>query len=142
MLPLHREADAEAVGRAQGDDADAGVGRLFHRPGAERNVKRGLVDSATRQGGGGGQGRISNDDVIRRANATNYGLGASVWPSNSERAHKVANQIEAGTVWINKHLDMAPHIPFGGAKQSGIGTEFAEEGLAEFTQLQIINEAR
>ena len=45
-------------------------------------------------------------------------------------------------MWINKHLDMAPHIPFGGAKQSGIGTEFAEEGLAEFTQLQIINEAR
>jgi acyl-CoA reductase-like NAD-dependent aldehyde dehydrogenase len=51
----------------------------------------------------------------------------------------VATQLESGTVWINKHLDMAPHIPFGGAKQSGIGTEFAEEGLAEFTQLQIIN---
>ncbi len=83
-----------------------------------------------------------SEDVIRRANATNYGLGASVWSSNSERAHKVAERIEAGTVWINKHLDMAPHIPFGGAKQSGIGTEFAEEGLAEFTQLQIINEAR
>jgi acyl-CoA reductase-like NAD-dependent aldehyde dehydrogenase len=83
-----------------------------------------------------------NDDVIRRANATNYGLGASVWSSDTARAHKVASRIEAGTVWINKHLDMAPHIPFGGAKQSGIGTEFAEEGLAEFTQLQIINEAR
>lgn len=83
-----------------------------------------------------------SDDVIRRANATNYGLGASVWSSSSERAHKVAERIEAGTVWINKHLDMAPHIPFGGAKQSGIGVEFAEEGLAEFTQLQIINEAR
>jgi acyl-CoA reductase-like NAD-dependent aldehyde dehydrogenase len=83
-----------------------------------------------------------SDDVIRRANATNYGLGASVWSSNPERAHKMASQIEAGTVWINKHLDMAPHIPFGGAKQSGIGTEFAEEGLAEFTQLQIINIAR
>jgi len=83
-----------------------------------------------------------SEDVIRRANATNYGLGASVWSSSSERAHKVAERIEAGTVWINKHLDMAPHIPFGGAKQSGIGTEFAEEGLAEFTQLQIINEAR
>ena len=50
--------------------------------------------------------------------------------------------MDAGTVWINKHLDLAPNIPFGGAKQSGIGTEFAEEGLAEFTQLQIINEAR
>ena len=82
------------------------------------------------------------DDVIRRANATTYGLGASVWSSDTKRAHKVASQIEAGTVWINKHLDMAPHIPFGGAKQSGIGTEFAEEGLAEFTQLQVINEAR
>src|SRR5882762_9645717 len=80
-----------------------------------------------------------SDDVIRRANATNYGLGASVWSSDAARAHKMASQIEAGTVWINKHLDMAPHIPFGGAKQSGIGTEFAEEGLAEFTQLQIIN---
>jgi acyl-CoA reductase-like NAD-dependent aldehyde dehydrogenase len=82
------------------------------------------------------------EDVIRRANATNYGLGASVWSSANARAHEVASRIEAGTVWINKHLDMAPHIPFGGAKQSGIGTEFAEEGLAEFTQLQIINEAR
>jgi acyl-CoA reductase-like NAD-dependent aldehyde dehydrogenase len=80
-----------------------------------------------------------NDDVIRRANATNYGLGASVWSSDTARAHQVASRIEAGTVWINKHLDMAPHIPFGGAKHSGIGTEFAEEGLAEFTQLQVIN---
>lgn len=79
------------------------------------------------------------DDVIRRANGTSYGLGASVWSSDPKRAHAIATQIEAGTVWINKHLDMAPHIPFGGAKQSGIGTEFAEEGLAEFTQLQIIN---
>ena len=82
------------------------------------------------------------DDVIRRANATTYGLGASVWSSDVKRAHEIASQIEAGTVWINKHLDMAPNIPFGGAKQSGIGTEFAEEGLAEFTQLQIINGPR
>jgi acyl-CoA reductase-like NAD-dependent aldehyde dehydrogenase len=80
-------------------------------------------------------------DVIRRANGTTYGLGASVWSSDKKRAHDVASQLEAGTVWINKHLDMAPHIPFGGAKQSGIGVEFAEEGLAEFTQLQIINAA-
>ncbi|WP_316236630.1 aldehyde dehydrogenase family protein [Bradyrhizobium sp. SZCCHNR1015] len=80
-----------------------------------------------------------SSDVIRRANGTSYGLGASVWSSDPKRAHEIATQIEAGTVWINKHLDMAPHIPFGGAKQSGIGTEFAEEGLAEFTQLQIIN---
>jgi acyl-CoA reductase-like NAD-dependent aldehyde dehydrogenase len=84
----------------------------------------------------------STDEVIKRANATNYGLGASVWSSNTDRAHDVAAQLEAGTVWINTHLDMAPHIPFGGAKNSGLGVEFGEEGLAEFTQLQVINMAR
>jgi acyl-CoA reductase-like NAD-dependent aldehyde dehydrogenase len=83
-----------------------------------------------------------SDDVIRRANATTYGLGGSVWSSDVQRAHDVASRMEAGTVWINQHLDVAPHIPFGGAKQSGMGIEFAEEGLAEFTQLQIINAAR
>jgi acyl-CoA reductase-like NAD-dependent aldehyde dehydrogenase len=83
----------------------------------------------------------STDEVIRRANGTNYGLGASVWSSDTGRAHDVALRLEAGTVWINTHLDMAPHIPFGGSKQSGIGVEFGEEGLAEFTQLQVINTA-
>jgi acyl-CoA reductase-like NAD-dependent aldehyde dehydrogenase len=83
------------------------------------------------------------DELVAIAKSTVVDdLGASVWSSDTARAHQVASQIEAGTVWINKHLDMAPHIPFGGAKHSGIGTEFAEEGLAEFTQLQIINEAR
>jgi acyl-CoA reductase-like NAD-dependent aldehyde dehydrogenase len=78
-------------------------------------------------------------DVIARANNTTYGLGASVWASDSKRAYEVAKNLDSGTVWINKHIDVAPNIPFGGAKQSGIGVEFAEEGLAEFTQLQIIN---
>lgn len=82
------------------------------------------------------------DEAVRRANATTYGLGASVWSSNMDRAHDVAARLEAGTVWINTHIDMAPHIPFGGSKSSGIGVEFGEEGLAEFTQLQVINMAR
>lgn len=79
------------------------------------------------------------DDAIRRANATDYGLGASVWGSDLKRAHEVASRMEAGSVWINKHVDIAPNIPFGGAKSSGIGRVFGEEGLAEYTQLQIIN---
>jgi len=78
-------------------------------------------------------------DVVARANNTTYGLGASVWSSDNKRAYEVARNLDSGTVWINKHIDMAPNVPFGGAKQSGIGVEFAEEGLAEFTQLQIIN---
>lgn len=82
------------------------------------------------------------DEAIKRANNTAYRLGAPVWSSNLDRAHDVAGELEPGTVWINKHLDMAPHIAFGGAKNSGLGVEFAEEGLAEFTQLQVINMTR
>ena len=81
------------------------------------------------------------EDAVRRANATNYGLGASVWSANRERARKVALELEAGTVWINQHIDLGPHIPQPGAKQSGIGVEIGEEGLREFTQMQVLNEA-
>ena len=79
------------------------------------------------------------NDAVRRANGTNFGLGASVWSSNPASADSIARELEAGTVWINKHADLAPHIPFGGSKHSGIGTEFALEGLLEFTQLKVIN---
>jgi acyl-CoA reductase-like NAD-dependent aldehyde dehydrogenase len=81
------------------------------------------------------------EDALRRANGTSYGLGASVWSSNPDRAEAFAVRMEAGTVWINKHHELLPNIPFGGSKQSGFGVEFAEEGLLEFTQLQIINAA-
>lgn len=81
-------------------------------------------------------------DAVARANASPWGLGGSVWGKDRDTAYDVACQMECGTAWINKHLDFGPDIPFGGAKQSGLGVEFAEEGLAEFTQIQIINEAR
>jgi acyl-CoA reductase-like NAD-dependent aldehyde dehydrogenase len=81
------------------------------------------------------------EDAIARANRTNFGLGASVWSSNFERAKQIATRLDAGTVWINKHAELVPGIPFGGAKQSGIGVEFTEEGLLEFTQLKIISAA-
>lgn len=79
------------------------------------------------------------DDVIARANASPYGLGGSVWSSDADKAAKLALKLEAGTVWVNKHIDLDPTLPFAGAKQSGLGIEFAEEGLAEFTQVRVIN---
>lgn len=82
------------------------------------------------------------DDAVRRANATPYGLGGSVWSNDAEKAYALADKMDSGTVWINHHADLAPNIPFGGAKQSGIGIELGEEGLAEFTQLKVINIAR
>jgi acyl-CoA reductase-like NAD-dependent aldehyde dehydrogenase len=82
------------------------------------------------------------DDVIRRANDSPYGLGASVWSSDLTRAHDVARQIDSGTVWINQHLAFGPHIPFGGAKESGIGVEWGREGLLEYTGMHVINIAK
>jgi acyl-CoA reductase-like NAD-dependent aldehyde dehydrogenase len=79
------------------------------------------------------------EDALARANASPYGLGGSIWSSSLERARDLAERMDSGTVWINQHLDLAPNIPFGGSKMSGLGTELGDEGLAEFTQLQIIN---
>jgi len=79
------------------------------------------------------------NDAIERANSTEYGLGSSVWSADPERAFEVAQQIGSGTVWVNKHLEVAPEGPFGGAKQSGFGVEMGQEGLEEFTQVRIIN---
>jgi acyl-CoA reductase-like NAD-dependent aldehyde dehydrogenase len=82
------------------------------------------------------------DDAVARANDTEFGLGGSVWSPDHERAFGVATRINAGTVWVNKHHDLGPDIPFGGAKQSGIGVELGREGLAEFTQATVINVAK
>ncbi|OWR01180.1 aldehyde dehydrogenase family protein [Sphingopyxis witflariensis] len=82
------------------------------------------------------------DDVVARANASPYGLGASVWSSDTNRALAVAERIESGSVWVNQHVAIGPHIPMAGVKSSGLGVEQAEEGLAEYTQLSVINMAR
>ena len=82
------------------------------------------------------------DEVIARANHTDFGLGGSVWSSDRERAFRVATQVNAGMVWVNKHLDAGLDTPFAGAKQSGFGVEMGQEGLEEFTQAIIINMAK
>jgi aldehyde dehydrogenase (NAD+) len=82
------------------------------------------------------------DDVIARANGTPFGLGGSVWSRDTEKAKMVAERIDSGTVWVNQHLNLTPNIAFGGAKQSGFGVEFGREGIAEFTQLHVVNIAR
>lgn len=78
------------------------------------------------------------DDVVARANATEYGLAASVWSNDVGQAKAIAERLEAGTVWINEIHSFSPHVAFGGHKQSGIGIENALEGLAEYTNAQTI----
>ncbi|KAL8685089.1 MAG: hypothetical protein Q9218_007983 [Villophora microphyllina] len=76
------------------------------------------------------------DEVIARANDTKMGLGASVWSNDIERATRMAKQLEAGSVWINSHFDVAPGVPFGGHKWSGIGTEWGTAGLKSYCNSQ------
>jgi acyl-CoA reductase-like NAD-dependent aldehyde dehydrogenase len=79
------------------------------------------------------------EDAVAAANGTNYGLCASVWSSDPDRAERVANRLECGTAWINTHLEVAPHQPFSGVKWSGIGVENGRRGLDEFCELQVIH---
>lgn len=78
------------------------------------------------------------EEAIRLANDSPNGLGGSVWSSDIEAAKKVASRMACGSVWINKHGAIQPNAPFGGVKSSGIGVEFAEEGLAEYTDIQVV----
>jgi acyl-CoA reductase-like NAD-dependent aldehyde dehydrogenase len=74
------------------------------------------------------------EDVIARANAADYGLGATIWSSDVEVAQRIAMRIEAGSVWINSPGMPTPYAPFAGHKQSGLGCENGQDGLLEFTQ--------
>ncbi|WP_170335530.1 aldehyde dehydrogenase family protein [Ruegeria arenilitoris] len=78
------------------------------------------------------------EDAIAAANDSPNGLGGSVWSSDIEAAKAVASRMECGSVWINKHGAIQPNAPFGGVKSSGIGVEFADEGLAEYTDIQVV----
>ena len=79
------------------------------------------------------------EDVIARANASEYGLGGSVWSKDVNRAAEIASRIESGQVWVNQHIAIGPHIPMAGFKSSGLGVEQSVEGLAEYTQTQVVN---
>jgi len=82
------------------------------------------------------------DEVIERANNSDYGLAGAVWTGNPEKGIEIAEQLETGTVWINEYLHLSPMAPFGGHKQSGFGAEYGIEGLKEFTYAQVITVKR
>lgn len=82
------------------------------------------------------------EDVVARANDSEYGLSGTIWTKDVDRGMEIALRIQAGTVWVNKHLDGPMDVPFGGAKQSGIGRAKGIEGLKAFTQGKVINVAK
>jgi len=78
------------------------------------------------------------DEVIHRANNTTYGLAAAVWTRDIGKALAIANNVKAGTVWVNCFDVFDAAAPFGGFKQSGIGREMGEYGLQQYTEVKTV----
>jgi aldehyde dehydrogenase (NAD+) len=78
------------------------------------------------------------DEVVERANRTDYGLAAAVWTQDVGKAHAIANKVRAGTVWVNCFDVFDAAAPFGGFKQSGIGRELGEYGLQQYTEVKTV----
>jgi acyl-CoA reductase-like NAD-dependent aldehyde dehydrogenase len=79
------------------------------------------------------------EDALRRANDTRYGLSGSVWSSNPDRAAALACRLEVGTAWVNHHRATSATVPFGGAKESGIGRVYSEMGLKAYLEPRVIS---
>jgi aldehyde dehydrogenase (NAD+) len=78
------------------------------------------------------------DEVIKRANASEYGLGGGVWTRDLRHAHAVAKGLRTGTVWVNCYQVLDPAVPFGGYKMSGYGRESGVEHMDEFLQTKAV----
>ncbi|HTG00424.1 MAG TPA: NAD-dependent succinate-semialdehyde dehydrogenase [Nitrospirota bacterium] len=78
------------------------------------------------------------NEAVRVANDTEYGLGAAVWSRNTDRAERVASMLEAGAIAINDSVKSDPRLPFGGVKKSGIGRELSHYGLKEFVNIKSV----
>src|SRR6266404_462446 len=79
-----------------------------------------------------------SDDLIKRANATTFGLGSGVWTTNVSKAHQVAKALRAGSVWVNCYQAMDPAVPFGGYKMSGYGRESGKQHVEEYLNVKAV----
>jgi betaine-aldehyde dehydrogenase len=76
------------------------------------------------------------DEALRWANGTDYGLASSVWTSNHKRALRMSRALDFGCVWINAHIPLVAEMPHGGFKQSGYGKDLSQYSLDEYTRVK------
>lgn len=123
-----------------GKATDAGLGGYFYEP----TVLTGVDNSmrVVREEIFGPVASImpfeSEEEVLRLANDTDYGLAAGVWTQNLSRAHRMADKLDAGTVWVNTYRAMSPMSPRQGFKSSGVGVEHGMESIREYTRLKSV----
>jgi aldehyde dehydrogenase (NAD+) len=79
-----------------------------------------------------------SDELIKRANATTFGLGSGVWTGDVSKAHRVAKALRAGSVWVNCYQAMDPAVPFGGYKMSGYGRESGKQHIEEYLNVKAV----
>jgi len=144
VLSYYRKAKEEGATVVTGGGAPSMSGDLADGAWVQPTIWTGLSDDAAvcREEIFGPCCHISpfdsEDEVIRRANDTNYGLAASIWTTNLQRGHRVAARVEAGLIWVNSWFLRDLRTPFGGAKQSGIGREGGVHSLEFYTELKNI----
>ena len=144
-----RVTDYLAIGQQEGARALAGGGRLtegalakgyFVQPTVFANVADNMR-IAQEEIFGPVISAISfkdTDELIKRANATMFGLGSGVWTTNVSKAHQVAKALRAGSVWVNCYQAMDPAVPFGGYKMSGYGRESGKQHVEEYLNVKAV----